>query len=250
MRLLTVLLVLFLGNCLAKDSYLDALKKGRAVSYTPRKTSTKQSESHLTTSEKTTKKNTPSPTCAYKALYSSPPRGSKPHLVRNVYDGDTLTLLNGKRVRLLGIDTPELAPKQPFAEEAKAFVKSRCHQKEIYVDSAGSDRYGRLLAYIYVKEGGKFLNINEALIAEGLANVYTVGDAVNQKLIGLQKNARKNRKGVWSTFNHKEIVYKTKNGRAFHRSGCTHLKPHWKLTPIRADLAIDRGFHPCRACME
>lgn len=246
MRLLTVLLFLFLGNCLAKDSYLDALKKGRAVSSTPSKTSTKQSETFSTT----TKKTTPAPTCVDKALYSSLPRGSEPYLVRNVYDGDTLTLLNGKRVRLLGIDTPELAPKQPFAEEAKAFVKSRCQQKEIYVDSAGSDRYGRLLAYIYVKEGGKFLNINEALVAEGLANVYTVGDAVNQKLIGLQKEARKNRKGVWSTFDHKEIVYKTKNGRAFHRPGCTHLKPHWKLTPIRADLAIDRGFHPCRACME
>ena len=46
--------------------------------------------------------------------YTKLPRGAKPYQVKHVYDGDTLTLKNGKRVRLLGIDTPELKPPQPL----------------------------------------------------------------------------------------------------------------------------------------
>mmetsp|Transcript_1205 Transcript_1205/g.2370 ORF Transcript_1205/g.2370 Transcript_1205/m.2370 type:complete len:154 (-) Transcript_1205:650-1111(-) len=45
--------------------------------------------------------------------YTKLPRGAKPYRVHHVYDGDTLTLKNGKRVRLLGIDTPETKTQGP-----------------------------------------------------------------------------------------------------------------------------------------
>lgn len=49
-------------------------------------------------------------------IYPSLPEGAEQHDVRNVYDGDTLTLIDERRVRFLGIDTPEIKEKQPFAE--------------------------------------------------------------------------------------------------------------------------------------
>ena len=64
-------------------------------------------------------------------IHESLPAGAEKYMVRNVYDGDTLTLVDERRVRFLGIDTPEVKEKQPFAEEAKEYTKSRCHKKEI-----------------------------------------------------------------------------------------------------------------------
>ena len=45
--------------------------------------------------------------------YPTLPSGAQAVSVRNVYDGDTLTLVDERRVRLLGIDTPEIKQKQP-----------------------------------------------------------------------------------------------------------------------------------------
>lgn len=59
------------------------------------------------------------------AIHSSLPNDAEQHTVRNVYDGDTLTLTDERRVRLLGIDTPEIKENQPYAEEAKAYTKDR-----------------------------------------------------------------------------------------------------------------------------
>ena len=67
----------------------------------------------------------PSSTHKSGAIHSSLPNDAEQHTVRNVYDGDTLTLTDERRVRLLGIDTPEIKEKQPYAEEAKAYTKDR-----------------------------------------------------------------------------------------------------------------------------
>ena len=67
------------------------------------------------------------------AIYSSLPSGAEQYKVRNVYDGDTLTLIDERRVRLLGIDTPEIKEQQPFAQEAKAYTKDRCDKREIWL---------------------------------------------------------------------------------------------------------------------
>ena len=85
--------------------------------------------------------------------------------VRSVYDGDTLTLngRGGKKVRLLGIDTPEIAERQPFAKEAGEYTRNICGSgEEIWLEFSGKeedgqegegdreDRYGRLLAFVWV----------------------------------------------------------------------------------------------------
>ena len=101
-------------------------------------------------------------------IYPSLPMGAKKHRVRNVYDGDTLTLIeNDMRVRLVGIDTPEVKDKQAFAQEAKEYTKKYCHGKDVWLtfeaeqggggnnsnSKESTDHYGRLLAFVWVPLG-------------------------------------------------------------------------------------------------
>ena len=75
-------------------------------------------------------------------IYPSLPKGAKKYHCRNVYDGDTITLEDnsktGIKIRLIGIDTPEIKEKQPFSIEAKEYTKKYCHNKDVWI----SARYG------------------------------------------------------------------------------------------------------------
>ncbi|KAL7466026.1 hypothetical protein ACHAXS_006317 [Conticribra weissflogii] len=215
-------------------------------------------------------------------IYPSLPKAAKRFHCHHVYDGDTLTLDGGDRVRLLGIDTPELKEKQPFALEAKEYTKRYCHGKDIWLsfdeNAAGEkngdnkDHYGRLLAFIWVSlenNGGKqkqnsknssyqWLCINEGIIASGLACAYSPKKTKKvhnyDKLMGLQKLARVHKLGMWKNFKDYDTVV-TPNGSAFHKcnknngSDCKHLARSKNLSAIKASVAYDRGLHPCRNCL-
>lgn len=189
------------------------------------------------------------------ALYHALPSKYESHKVIKVYDGDTLTLEDKRRVRFLGIDCPELQEKQPFAQEAKDYVADKCRNKDVYFSfepgGEKTDRYGRLLAWVWVGQGTGYLNINEALVSEGLANVYSPNPKKLQnssKLIALQKKARESRVGKWRSY--KDVqVYRTKNGKAFHKQNCKHLARSTNLQKISASKGTDQGLYPCRACL-
>ena len=195
------------------------------------------------------------------AWYSSLPSGAEKVIVRNVYDGDTLTLVDERRVRFLGIDTPEIKEKQPFAEEAKAYVKDLCNKQEIWISyepgHEKQDHYGRLLCFIWVKKqqgsnNNQYLCVNEGILHAGLANVYMPNKNSKlhnwDKLLALQNEARLAKKGLWSTF--KDFtVYKTVNGAAYHKKDCRHLSKSRNLTQLKASEASAQGLHPCRTCL-
>jgi endonuclease YncB( thermonuclease family) len=88
------------------------------------------------------------------------------HVV-SVHDGDTLTaqLSDGKtvKVRLQWIDAPEL--RQPYGQAARLALAALVDNQDVLIDSAGPDRYGRLLGAIY-------LSVNAALVEQGAAWVY------------------------------------------------------------------------------
>jgi micrococcal nuclease len=75
-------------------------------------------------------------------------------LVTRMVDGDTLALNTGERVRLIGVDTPEMKhPKRPveaFGKEATAFTKPMVEGKcvRLEYDQQRQDKYGRILAYV------------------------------------------------------------------------------------------------------
>ena len=117
-------------------------------------------------------------------------------LVVSVIDGDTIELQGGRRVRYLGIDTPESG--EYYAEEATARNKELVEGKTIELQRGDRDQdeYGRLLRYVYVD--GVF--VNAELIAQGYAKAYIFDpdDRYSQILVQLEQYAKMKNRGLWS----------------------------------------------------
>lgn len=128
------------------------------------------------------------------------------YTVTRVVDGDTIKInYNSKEesVRLIGIDTPESvhpdASRNVFnGEIASNYTKTLLEGKDIELefDTQKRDRYGRLLAYVYI-DGTM---VNRLLLKEGYAQVSTYPPNVKyvDEFIKIQKSARENSKGLWS----------------------------------------------------
>src|SRR5690606_16703599 len=126
--------------------------------------------------------------------------------VISVTDGDTfkVRLDNGKTetVRLILVDTPETKhpskPVQPCGPEAYEFTKRMVSGKKVTLelDVQERDKYGRLLAYVYV--GGK--SVQESLLAEGLAKVAVYPPNVKyvDKYRAIEQKAKAAKKGIWA----------------------------------------------------
>lgn len=112
-----------------------------------------------------------------------------------VQDGDSVILCcnNDQKtliVRLKDIDAPE--KKQPFAKESKNYLNSLLKNKSLKIIGKKKDKYGRLLADIIVDQE----SINAQMIKTGHAWLWRYSD--NLKLQWLQKQAQKNKKGLWA----------------------------------------------------
>jgi micrococcal nuclease len=127
--------------------------------------------------------------------------------VERVVDGDTFEVkLNGKKekVRLIGVDTPEtVKPNTPvmyYGKEASDYTKKRLQGRTIELewDVDRTDRYDRLLAYVWI--GGELFN--RTLVQEGYARIATYPPDV--KYVDLftkdQQQARSQGKGLWHDY--------------------------------------------------
>ncbi|TDO95567.1 thermonuclease family protein [Marinomonas balearica] len=121
--------------------------------------------------------------------------------VKRVVDGDTVYFDDGKKVRLVGVNTPELDHKsgqhEPFALEAKRYLKSLIGHKVYWQASRNDeDRYGRKLYYLFDNDR---ISIASRLISKGLG--YRIAIPPNTEyqdcLIRSEWNARKALKGLW-----------------------------------------------------
>ncbi len=125
-----------------------------------------------------------------------PPDDALP-VVTRVIDGDTVELQDGRKVRYIGIDAPEINKHDCFATEAKMenarLVLNRSVRLER--DVTNTDRFGRLLRYVYV--GDTFVNL--ALIADGFAQVLTYPPDVrfNEQFRTATAEARTAKRGQW-----------------------------------------------------
>ncbi len=125
--------------------------------------------------------------------------------VAKVVDGDTIVMAKDKeRVRLIGVDTPESvkpnSPVQPWGPEACAFTKDFLSSGEVRLEFDGPrrDKYGRLLAYVWV--GDRMLN--EELLRAGLARAelkYQYSAAIKTRFRQAENEAKAGRRGIWST---------------------------------------------------
>ncbi len=115
--------------------------------------------------------------------------------VSKVIDGDTITLDNGEKVRLIGIDTPERG--KCYYKEAKLRLTELVLNKnvELEKDITNRDKYKRLLRYIYIENN----SINNMLVEEGYAKSYYYPPDIKNYQIFRQseKLAKKNSLGMW-----------------------------------------------------
>jgi micrococcal nuclease len=126
-----------------------------------------------------------------------PPEGFVAECTR-VIDGDTIELSDGEHVRYIGMDTPEMRPVEEYAEAATEANRELVEGKTVIVvpDVELRDRYGRLLAYIYVDD----TFVNAELVRRGLAQVATYPPNVRYQgyFLKLQREAREAGRGLWS----------------------------------------------------
>jgi micrococcal nuclease len=126
---------------------------------------------------------------------------SDPVLVRSVLDGDTIDVVGVGRVRLLGIDAPEIARSHgtaaPFGDEAREkLIELVLHRwVRLEADVERVDGHNRHLAYV-VREDGLF--VNATLLREGLARVNArMSLARLPELRRAEAEARASRRGIW-----------------------------------------------------
>ncbi len=125
--------------------------------------------------------------------------------VRYVIDGDTFILENNLRVRMIGINAPEIGHRrykkkgQAYGNEAKAHLKSLIEKKDVTLKSGGNDeydRFGRRLAYVYLADGS-FVNLR--MVEDGYAEAYRKFPFEHKdSFIKSEKQAKTDKKGMWS----------------------------------------------------
>jgi micrococcal nuclease len=131
----------------------------------------------------------------------------KVYKVTKIIDGDTIEIEGGERIRYIGIDTPERMMRKndrwiyrpmPFAEESKAYNKKLVLGKKVRLemDIEPRDRYGRVLAYVFLDE----ILVNEELIRQGYAHLLTIPPNVKyvEHFKKALKEAKKEKRGLWS----------------------------------------------------
>lgn len=128
----------------------------------------------------------------YRRLYS----------VKSVYDGDTIILGNNQRVRLLGVNTPEIEsrhrPGEPGGLAARAWLQNQVRNRQVYLeyDQEKKDKYDRQLAHVFLPDG---THLNLELIKQGLAFMSIVPPNLRyaETFSRAQQQAEKQALGIW-----------------------------------------------------
>lgn len=138
----------------------------------------------------------------------APPRVDLRGRAVEAVDGDTLEVsLEGRleRVRLLLVDAPETrGPRgrpEELSLEAKAFLARAAVGKEVLLelDAVSRDRYGRVLAHLYVQAEGGFVNLGLELVRRGLAQLMVIRPNARhlEAFLEAQREAKSEERGLW-----------------------------------------------------
>jgi len=197
------------------------------------------------------------------------PSGHAQAQVISIIDGDTIEVsIEGQTftIRYIGIDTPETRhpdkPVEPFGPEATAKNEEFVGGKIVGLekDVSETDRYGRLLRYVYVGD----LMVNAELVRLGYAQVSTYPPDVKYQdiFLLLQQEAREAERGLWSIPPEPappptqlpivECPYiGNRNSKKFHHywcSGVGDMKEENKVCLQSREEAIAGGYVPCKRC--
>lgn len=118
--------------------------------------------------------------------------------VKSVYDGDTLTTQKGEKIRLIGINTPELSDSEPLAKDAAKFLQKWQNQSLLLqLDKQKKDKYKRTLGHFFTLEGQ---NISALILKKGLGFLISIPPNLNYQdcYLAASKEAKTLKKGVYA----------------------------------------------------
>lgn len=140
-----------------------------------------------------------------------------PYKVTKVSDGDTIWVTDavkypdGVKIRLIGIDCPESSAPESYLEQSgktnsttgqriSSYVDRLVSGREVYLefDVRTEDKYGRLLAYVYLDGAGDEM-LQEILLSRGFAEVYPSepNRKHEERFYRLQADAEEDKRGIW-----------------------------------------------------
>ncbi|MCG8431947.1 MAG: thermonuclease family protein [Candidatus Omnitrophica bacterium] len=144
-----------------------------------------------------------------------PPADYNNILVTRVFDGDTIEVQTGEKVRLIGIDCPEAHESDKLFRQAerrhkdirvilamgrraREFTSGLVYYKHVRLvfDEEHYDKYGRLLAYVYLEDG---TFVNAEIIKSGYAYLLSIppNDRFADTFRDLYRQARREQRGLW-----------------------------------------------------
>ena len=128
------------------------------------------------------------------------PEGATQAVVEYVHDGDTLFLEDGRKVRMLGIDTPEIGKNLAcYGPEATDLLRQLLPEGStvwVLSDIEPTDQYGRSLLFVYTEDG---TNVNIAMLESGAAQVemYSPNYLFRDQIEAAEQAARDAGAGLW-----------------------------------------------------
>ncbi len=185
-----------------------------------------------------------------------PPANPQTVAIRNVYDGDTLLLQDGRKVRLIGINTPELGrdgqPDQPLARQATATARQLVNGQTPLLLQLGSqpqDHYGRVLGHLFLANGR---SLEAELLKQGLGFAISIPPnlALRDCLNQAEAVARQAKLGVWAEPRYQPVHASTLGRHSggfgryqgeISRTGTQAKNPYLELNdrlylPLQADI--------------
>jgi endonuclease YncB( thermonuclease family) len=181
--------------------------------------------------------------------------------IRWVIDGDTVILDDGRRIRYLGINAPEINHKnqqgQPYAFVAKRFNRKLVTGRRIRLEFGPKkkDRYGRVLAYLFLADG---TFVNRELLARGYGYFYptAIPGKYDHLLLKTQRTAMAAGIGIWKKWRQPVNgagYIGNRRSRRFHRVNCRDGKKISRKHRRRFTSmweAFEAGFAPAKGCID
>lgn len=181
------------------------------------------------------------------------------HRIKRVNDGDTITLTDGWLVRYIGVDTPEIDYEkrraEAFAYQARDLNRDllKAGKVRLEFDRQKKDRYGRLLAYVFLKDG---TFVNATLLKQGYGFCLPTGknNRYRSKLLEAQRAAMSAKRGIWKNWqemgkgyigNRRSLRLHLKtcpSAARISRTNRVYFKTSWE--------ALWQGYAPARGCMK
>ena len=136
-------------------------------------------------------------------LLAALPGAAAAQRVRQVIDGDTITVSGVGVVRLLGVDAPEKTggyrQSEPFGDAATAYMKRLVEGQivKLEYDGARKDQYNRTLAYVFLPDG-RLANVE--IIKAGFAETYRRFEYTRKPVFfAAEREAKDAKRGMWAT---------------------------------------------------